>query len=100
MSSGISSAQYKAVQSHYAALADCLDSNSAAKRDLERQLKAKGWIGAASILYSSDELIHMVLVKIKLDKSNLDEFMEILRSVAGMEDIAGMISGIYKKDGT
>ena len=71
--SGISSAQYKAVQSHYAALADCLDSNAAAKRDLERQLKAKSWIGAAGS-NSSDELIDLVLVKIKLNLMSLWRF--------------------------
>ena len=91
--SGISSAQYKAVQSQYAALANCLDSNSAAKRDLERELKAKSWIGAA-VSNSSDELIDLVLAKIKLDKSKFDEFMKILRSVVGLQDITGMISGI------
>ena len=88
--SGINSVQYKAVQSHYAALADCLDSNPGAKQGLQRSIIAKGWIGPAAS-YSSDQLIGVAMDKIKNEASVFDDFISLLKSTIGLKDIALMI---------
>ena len=92
--SGTSSVQYKAVKSHHKALKKRLDKNSAAKTSLEQQLRAREWIGGGAASSTSDQLINSALAKIETNKRMFRGFVQILKGIPGLEDIAGKMSGI------
>jgi hypothetical protein len=92
MRRGISTPEYKAVQTYYANLTSTLDANKGAKNGFGREMTGKGWIGTAAGM-SGSELVDIAWDRIKTDTSDFKVFTDMLAAVIGLQQFATQIKG-------
>ena len=84
--------QYKSVQRNFVTIAQHLKENKDAKKVLTWQYISKGWLDPVTTP-SEDELVSLVMVRIKDDPKQYDVFISMLKEIAGTEEIVKKLTG-------
>ena len=75
---------------NYADIIDALEANDGAYETLRRKVKSKEWLSIAKNP-SAEKLVTIIQDRIRRDASDYDVFMDMLRDIDGMDQIAKML---------
>ena len=90
--------QYKVVLQNFATLIKTIESTPESLIDLKRKFITKTWLNPRDEI-NANQLIRLALNRVETDVTNYDEFMEILKTVTGMDQIVGIIQNELKHFG-
>ena len=92
MATGINSPEFVSVRRNFATLAQHLKVNKDAKEVLTWKYISEGWLDPVATP-SGDELLSQVMVRIKQDPKQYDVFIEMLKEIAGTNQIVQKLTG-------
>ena len=86
--------EYKVVLRNLSTITNTLECNHKGKENLMIKFKEKEWIDPYVTECSEQELVLNVLRRIELDMHTLDEFIEMLRNIVGLEQIVDVLTSL------
>lgn len=88
--SGKNSPEYRSVNINRSSITDALKSNPYASKTLKQKFKEKWWLERADDP-DDDELVTLILSRIENDVNQFEEFLGMLRNIAGMDQIENIL---------
>ena len=92
-SSGKKTAEYERVKTSRSSITGALQSNPSASQTLRQKFKEKGWLESSSNP-EDDQLVTLILSRIKHDIHQFEEFIAVLKDIDGMDLIVDILTSM------